>query len=233
MEESVSKRPEMDGNGSSNSDDENYENNRRVRRARSFRERPEKSSGELRMVRSFKTTSKGLVNRGDSFKKLKDATEIFVAQSQPEENMKNLSLDAFVVVFSTTDRISFDQAIEVLKQLREEVGAHKAIIPVGNKSDHARKRTIPSDGRSAADGYECKYIETSAALNHLVDELLVGIHKQTMLKCHAINNNALETPPTKQKQKHRTSSFKRTKRFLEIFLGNSGKDKTTENLYVE
>ncbi|KAH3773127.1 hypothetical protein DPMN_174481 [Dreissena polymorpha] len=124
--------------------------------------------------------------------------------------MKNLSLDAFVVVFSTTDRISFDQAIEVLKQLREEV-----------------------EGRSAADGYECKYIETSAALNHLVDELLVGIHKQTMLKCHAINNNALETPPTKQKQKHRTSSFKRTKRFLEIFLGNSGKDKTTENLYVE
>ncbi|KAH3773126.1 hypothetical protein DPMN_174480 [Dreissena polymorpha] len=93
MEESVSKRPEMDGNGSSNSDDENYENNRRVRRARSFRERPEKSSGELRMVRSFKTTSKGLVNRGDSFKKLKDATEIFVAQSQPEVTVDSLDDD--------------------------------------------------------------------------------------------------------------------------------------------
>ncbi|KAH3773129.1 hypothetical protein DPMN_174483 [Dreissena polymorpha] len=198
----------MDGDGSSNSDDGNYEENRRVRRARSFRERPEKTSGELRRVRSFKTTSKGLVNRGDSFKKRKDATDIMLIQSQPEvtvdsldddntyllptvvttkpeeqlpkyyrvlflgaegvgkssiinqfmtseflgggnfnisqsedertvtlqvdgeettlefvksedfqENTEILSLDAFVVVFSTTDRISFDQAVEVIKQL--------------------------------------------------------------------------------------------------------------------
>ena len=61
--------------------------------------------------------------------------------------MENLLLDAFVVVFSTTDRISFDQAVEVLKQLREEVGAHKAIILVGNKADLARKRMIPADGK--------------------------------------------------------------------------------------
>ncbi|XP_052234041.1 uncharacterized protein LOC127846646 [Dreissena polymorpha] len=324
LEESNFKSKEMDGSGSSNSDDGNYEENRRVRRARSFRERPERASGELRRVRSFKTTSKGLVNRGDSFKTRKGATEFVAASSQPgvtvdsvdgdntyllppvvmtkteeqlpkyyrvlllgaegvgkssiinqfmtseflgggnfnisqseddrtvtlqvdgeettlefvqsedfQENVENLSLDAFVVVFSTTDRIGFDQAVEVLKQLREEVGAHKAIILVGNKADLARKRKIPADeGRSAADGYDCKYIETSAALNHRVDELLVGIHKQIMLKCHSINSNALETPPTKQK--HRTSSFKRTKRFLEkIFLGNSDKDNTTENLYVE
>ncbi|XP_052231814.1 uncharacterized protein LOC127845135 [Dreissena polymorpha] len=93
LEESFSKRPEMDGDGSSNSDDGNYEENRRVRRARSFRERPERASGELRRVRSFKTTSKGLVNRGDSFKTRKGATEFVAASSQPEVTVDRVDDD--------------------------------------------------------------------------------------------------------------------------------------------
>jgi Rad/Gem-related GTP binding protein 1 len=39
----------------------------RIIRARSFREHSENTGETLRRVRSFKTTSKGLVNRGDSF----------------------------------------------------------------------------------------------------------------------------------------------------------------------
>jgi len=63
-----------------------------------------------------------------------------------QENMENLSLDAFLVVYSATDRSSFDLAVDILRQLREEVGATKAIILVGNKTDLARKRTISADG---------------------------------------------------------------------------------------
>ncbi|WAR13264.1 RAD-like protein [Mya arenaria] len=150
-----------------------------------------------------------------------------------QENMENLSLDAFLVVYSITDRSSFDLAVEVLKQLREEVGAYKAIILVGNKSDLVRKRTLSADeGRAAADGYDCKYIETSAALNHRVDELLVGIHKQIMLKFQSVSSEDQNNHVAKLKT--RKSSFKKTKRFLEkIFLGSSGKDKKTENLYVD
>ena len=44
------------------------EDNERIRRSRAFRTRPDRSTESLRRVRSFKTTSKGLVNRGDSFK---------------------------------------------------------------------------------------------------------------------------------------------------------------------
>jgi Rad/Gem-related GTP binding protein 1 len=40
--------------------------NNRNRRATSFKERPETGGENLRRVRSFKTTSKGLVNRGDT-----------------------------------------------------------------------------------------------------------------------------------------------------------------------
>ena len=60
--------------------------------------------------------------------------------------MENLSLDAFLVVYSATDRSSYDLAVDILRQLREEVGATKAIILVGNKTDLARKRTISADG---------------------------------------------------------------------------------------
>jgi len=63
-----------------------------------------------------------------------------------QENMENLSLDAFLVVYSATDRSSFDLSVDILRQLREEVGATKAIILVGNKTDLARKRTISADG---------------------------------------------------------------------------------------
>jgi Rad/Gem-related GTP binding protein 1 len=44
------------------------EDNEKIKRSRSFRSRPDRSTEGLRRVRSFKTTSKGLVNRGDSVK---------------------------------------------------------------------------------------------------------------------------------------------------------------------
>ena len=38
------------------------------------------------------------------------------------------------------------------------------------------------DAKSMASSYNCKYTETSAALNHNVDELLVGVLTQIRLK---------------------------------------------------
>lgn len=37
------------------------------------------------------------------------------------------------------------------------------------------------EGKSAAQTYDCKYIEVSAAIDHKIDELLVGILKQIRL----------------------------------------------------
>ena len=95
-----------------------------------------------------------------------------------------------------------------------------------------------SDGRMMADKYGCKYIETSAALNHRVDELLVGILKQILLK--SSGSQSEERTPTndvKSKDKDRKGSFKKTKHFLEKIFRRSGaksKEKTTcENLYVD
>lgn len=289
-----------------------------ARRTKSFSGHTENGSSGFRRIRSFKTTSKGLINRGDSTYKITNETETasmnleggsFTPEVQPTFNLlsskgeetknfrvlligavdvgkssiinqfmtseflgceefnvsqsdsdrtvtlqvdgeestleflqsedfqeedEGFQIDAFVVVYCITERETFDIAIDLMKQIREEVGKHKAIILVGNKSDLVRKRTISQEeGRSAADSYGSKYIELSAALNHKVDELLVGIHKQIMLK-HDAETPTEDVDQKVLKQKERKSSFKRTKRFLEkVFLGHSGKDKKTENLYVD
>ena len=95
-----------------------------------------------------------------------------------------------------------------------------------------------TDGRTTADKYGCKYIETSAALNHRVDELLVGVLKQILLKANG--GPVEETLPNhsaksiKAKDKDRKGSFKKTKQFLEKIFRRSGtKDKACENLYVD
>ena len=56
-----------------------------------------------------------------------------------------------------------------------------------------------SEGLSIAHQYSCKYIETSAALNHNVDELLVGILSQIRLVVTpGIQLKAPTFPPKKQ-----------------------------------
>ena len=92
------------------------------------------------------------------------------------------------------------------------------------------------DGRTTADKYGCKYIETSAALNHRVDDLLVGILKQILLKTSGSQNEERELPnDVKSKEKDRKGSFKKTKQFLEKIFRRSGtkEKKTCENLYVD
>ena len=39
-----------------------------------------------------------------------------------------------------------------------------------------------TEGKSLASSYDAKFIETSAGLKHNVDELLVGVLKQIMLR---------------------------------------------------
>lgn len=99
-------------------------------------------------------------------------------------NNDNISTgyDAYIVVYSITDKNSFDIAIDILKSIRiSEVKNHPVIL-VGNKSDLVRKRSLSrEDGRTLALRYTCKFVETSVAINDKVDDLLAGILKQIRL----------------------------------------------------
>ena len=57
------------------------------------------------------------------------------------------------------------------------------MIKVGNKVDLERSRQVATtEGKELARCYDAKFIETSAGLKHNVDELLVGVLKQILLR---------------------------------------------------
>eukprot|EP00094_Tigriopus_californicus_P001859 TCALIF_01793-PA protein Name:"Similar to RRAD GTP-binding protein RAD (Homo sapiens)" AED:0.00 eAED:0.00 QI:131/1/1/1/1/1/3/613/151 len=89
-----------------------------------------------------------------------------------------------VVVFSVVDNETLGEAEEILQYLwRTNCMNDKAVIMVGNKTDLVRSRQVNIvDAKAIATSYDCKYSETSASLNHNVDELLVGILTQIRLK---------------------------------------------------
>ncbi|KAM9645689.1 GTP-binding protein REM 2 isoform 2-T2 [Trichechus inunguis] len=92
--------------------------------------------------------------------------------------------DAFLIVFSVTDRRSFSKVPETLLRLRAGRPHHDLpVILVGNKSDLARSREVSlEEGRHLAGTLSCKHIETSAALHHNTQELFEGAVRQIRLR---------------------------------------------------
>ncbi|XP_023562713.1 GTP-binding protein REM 2 isoform X2 [Octodon degus] len=91
--------------------------------------------------------------------------------------------DAFLIVFSVTDRRSFSKVPETLLRLRAGRPHHDLpVILVGNKSDLARSREVTLEGRHLAGTLSCKHIETSAALHHNTQELFEGAVRQIRLR---------------------------------------------------
>ena len=71
---------------------------------------------------------------------------------------------------------------------------------MGNKVDLERSRQVTAEeGKDLANCYDAKFIETSAGLEHNVDELLVGVLKQILLR--------LETGPRTLRLKVTSDSF--------------------------
>ncbi|XP_060601856.1 GTP-binding protein REM 1-like [Ruditapes philippinarum] len=99
------------------------------------------------------------------------------------QELSDQCFDAFAVVYSMTDRASYQVAVDHLYNIRHELSIKdKPTILIANKIDLVRKRKVSKEeARAVAKQYDSKYAETSAALNHHVDELLVGILSQIRL----------------------------------------------------
>jgi GTPase SAR1 family protein len=70
-------------------------------------------------------------------------TVIIISFQFPEED---INVDAYVVVFSITDRSTYQYAIQLLKYLRNDLGTDRSIFVVANKTDLVRKRTVERNG---------------------------------------------------------------------------------------
>lgn len=88
------------------------------------------------------------------------------------------------------------------------------------------------DARLCVSYYNCKYVETSASLNHHVDNLLVGILSQIRLKLNPDkllkHMEKMSASPSHIKQRH--SSLKSAKGILHK-LFNRQKSLSCDNLY--
>ncbi|KAJ6232727.1 ras-like protein rasb [Anaeramoeba flamelloides] len=80
--------------------------------------------------------------------------------------------EAFVIVYSVTDRNSFDEVAIFHEQItRVKDSDDVPIIIVGNKSDLENQRQISKgEGQDLAKTYDCPFLETSAKYRINVDE---------------------------------------------------------------
>ncbi|XP_030651218.1 GTP-binding protein GEM isoform X2 [Nomascus leucogenys] len=109
--------------------------------------------------------------------------------------------DAYLIVYSITDRASFEKASELRIQLRRARQTEDIpIILVGNKSDLVRCREVSVSGRACAVVFDCKFIETSAAVQHNVKELFEGIVRQVRLRRDSKEKNERRLAYQKRKE---------------------------------
>ncbi|XP_063155560.1 GTP-binding protein GEM isoform X1 [Candoia aspera] len=130
--------------------------------------------------------------------------------------------DAYLIVYSITDRASFERASELRIQLRRARQAEDLpIILVGNKSDLVRCREVSvSEGRACAVVFDCKFIETSAVVQHNVKELFEGIVRQVRLRRDSKEKNEKRLAY----QKRRESIPKKARRFWGKIVARKNKN---------
>ncbi|XP_015279086.1 PREDICTED: GTP-binding protein REM 1-like [Gekko japonicus] len=129
--------------------------------------------------------------------------------------------NAYVIVYSITDRGSFESASELRIELRRTRQAENIpIILVGNKTDLVRCREVSvEEGRACAVVFDCKFIETSAALQHNVTELFEGVVRQIRLRRDSKEANARRMSLYKRKE----SLTKKVRRFLDRLVARNNK----------
>ncbi|KAM8947062.1 GTP-binding protein REM 1 isoform 2-T2 [Pelodytes ibericus] len=128
---------------------------------------------------------------------------------------------AYIIVYSVTDRSSFESASELRIQLRRTRQAENIpIILVGNKTDLVRSREVSvEEGRACAVVFDCKFIETSAVLQHNVQELFEGMVRQIRLR----RDGADTGESCRVRAQRKESLGKRARRFLDRLVTRNSK----------
>ncbi|XP_013390124.1 GTP-binding protein REM 1-like [Lingula anatina] len=161
-----------------------------------------------------------------------DNEETEICFLQPQSNLTTVGaeecINAYIVVYSVTNRSTFRYAKDILHKLRQLYKDSVALILVGNKTDLQRQRTVSTEvGKELAITEHAKFVETSALLKYNVDELLVGTLRQIKLKQAEAEAAAKEQDTNKKKKKGPKSLVRRL--FKKKMPSRS---KSCENLYM-
>ena len=136
--------------------------------------------------------------------------------------------DAFIIVYSVTDRSSFDM-VQVYRQeildAREPNVRHHVKL-VGNKIDQEKERQVSTfEGKKMAQKYDWTFCEASAASNVGISDVFFGLNEVTshslaeVLRSSSDSDSACSTtgdePTVKKKKK---SSHRRRSKFKDLKL---------------
>ncbi|EDO28477.1 predicted protein [Nematostella vectensis] len=126
--------------------------------------------------------------------------------------------DAFIVVYSITDKNSFNTAVQLVEAVYYGKGTDEVHVAlVGNKTDLEHFRTVSKkEGKSAAEQLGCMFCEVSAAesyenvqvaLNSLFRK--VSIHKKCLNEKEKKRNGSTSSSSEKKKYGFGNALFKR------------------------
>ncbi|XP_069163603.1 GTPase RhebL1 [Procambarus clarkii] len=125
---------------------------------------------------------------------------VFVNVTTPEDFQEEVSRavppDGWLIMYSITDKASFQRAGEELSTLHQhQLLRGRAVILVANKCELVRSRAVNvDDGRDLACSYGAKFMEISVGMNHKCDDLLVGILNQLRIKGEVEPSEEEEAP---------------------------------------
>ena len=108
--------------------------------------------------------------------------QIFDASGKPENQhaLKEYyeKVSGVFLVFSLTDRSSFNSVKTWMDTLQKDLSLATPIVLVGNKQDVGEKIVSPEDINQITEEYKIKYYEVSAKENIKVTELFLGLVHQ-------------------------------------------------------
>ncbi|KAK7497624.1 hypothetical protein BaRGS_00011019 [Batillaria attramentaria] len=130
-----------------------------------------------------------------------------------DTSMDALRPDAFLVVYSVSDRKSYLTAAEVTRHLRYDLGTDRTVYLVANKTDLRRQQRVTTkEGEQLAAKFDCRFLETSAVLRMNVDTLLVRVLEN--IRGQLSPPGELTVADAKRCSKNRAPSPRRAIQFL-------------------
>uniref|UniRef100_A0A915DKH8 Uncharacterized protein n=1 Tax=Ditylenchus dipsaci TaxID=166011 RepID=A0A915DKH8_9BILA len=123
----------------------------------------------------------------------------FEADPQTDYTWKDEKVQAYLLVYSIDRKSSFRTVVSALEVIRKQ-DKYVPIILAGNKIDLERRRAVSNhEVKCVAVTYDIAHFEISVALNHDVDDLLVGIVAE-IKESFAAENDRLEDNISAQPQ---------------------------------